>query len=173
MPDADPPPSPGPSRWGPERWLAAAEITLGVVLVTVILVLTFIQAAQRHLPVDGWVWAGELARLSLVWLAFALAGYLMAHREHITLQVVDFLLPARALRAVHVFACLIVAAVAGAAAVDAAHLVVDGGPRSTAALGIPLSWTFVLPMLGLGLAAVRGLLAAVRPGPQPSEEAAR
>ncbi|MFD6952338.1 C4-dicarboxylate ABC transporter permease [Nocardiopsis sp. TSRI0078] len=171
---AERPPPPGNRtprpRPAPVRWLETAELVTGVMLLTLILVLMLTQATQRHLPVSGWVWTGELARLGLVWLTFSLVSYLLGRDEHITLKVVDFVLAGRALRAVWILANLVVAAVGVMLTLEAAELVFGGSPQSTPALRIPLSWTYVIPLVGVVLMSLRALANAVLvPGPPQRE----
>ena len=172
---ADRPPAPEdrpprPSRPAPVRWLETAELVTGVALLAMILVLMLLQATQRHLPVDGWVWTGELARLGLVWLAFSLTGYLLGRDEHITLKIVDFLLDGRALRAVWILANLVVAAVGAICVLEAVELVFGGSPQQTPALRIPVSWTYVIPLVGLALMTLRALANALLVAEPPQRE---
>ena len=51
--------------------------------------LVLIQALQRYLPIDGWSWTGELARFSLVWLTFVVAGVLVSSDSHISIEMID------------------------------------------------------------------------------------
>ncbi|GAA4930510.1 hypothetical protein GCM10023224_07770 [Streptomonospora halophila] len=157
------------SRPAAVRWLEAAELTAGVALLALILVLMLTQALQRHLPVTGWVWTGELARLGLVWLAFSLAGYLIGRDEHITLKLVDFAPSAWVRRGVWVAANLVVAAVCAAFTAEAAELVFGGSPMTTPALGIPMAFVYAIPLVGLALAALRAAANAFLPGPPPAE----
>jgi TRAP-type C4-dicarboxylate transport system permease small subunit len=168
------PPEPndtGPPRPRPAvvRWLETAELVAGALMLTVIFALMLVQATQRHLPVPGWVWTGELARFGLVWLTFSLVGYLVGKDEHITLKLVDHVASARVLRAVWILANLVVAAVAVGFVVEAAELVFGGSPQTTPALNIPLSWTYAIPLVGLTLAALRALANTLLPAP-PSVE---
>ncbi len=157
------------SRPAPVRWLETGELIVGAALLAVIFVLMLTQASQRHLPVDGWVWTGELARFGLVWLAFSLAGYLMGRDEHITLKLIDFVARGWAMRAAWIFANLVVAAVCAAFTAEAAELVFSGPPQTTPALDIPVSWTYVIPMVGLALAALRAIANAFLQGPPDPE----
>ncbi|WP_051064670.1 TRAP transporter small permease [Nocardiopsis halotolerans] len=167
---AESPPSPRPPRPAPVRWLETAELVTGVALLALILVLMLTQATQRHLPAGGWVWTGELARLGLVWLTFSLVGHLLGRDEHITLKVVDFVLDGRALRVVWSAANLVVAAVGVMCVLEAVELVFGGSPQSTPALRIPVSWTYVIPLVGLTLMSLRALANAVLvPGPPRRE----
>lgn len=168
MTDTSEPPGGGPiprSRPAVVRRLEAVELAAGIALLAMIFTLMLTQALQRHLPVSGWVWTGELARLGLVWLAFALAGYLLGRDEHITLKLVDFASLAWVRRAVWILANLVVAAVCVGFALDAVELVFGGSPMSTPALEIPMSWVYVIPMVGLGLTTLRALANAVATGP--------
>lgn len=164
------PPQPndtGPPRPRPAvvRWLETAELVTGALLLTVIFALMLVQATQRHLPVSGWVWTGELARFGLVWLTFSLVGYLVGKDEHITLKLVDHVASGRVLRAVWILANLVIAAVAVGFVFEAAELVFGGSPQTTPAMNIPLSWTYVIPMVGLSLAALRALANTLLPAP--------
>lgn len=160
------------------RWLAAAEYALGGLLLLVILVLVLIQVAQRFLPVAGWVWTGELATLSLMWLTFAVMGALTGSDGHVALEFIDSLVPRRARHAVRLLAALLVAAVAIGFAAESLALVASGSPQRTPAMGIPLTWTYVIPLagfvltavhalLGVGLTALRALLGAEEPATEP------
>lgn len=152
------------------RWLEFVELLVGALLLLMIFVLMLVQALQRHLPMDGWVWVGELAGFGLVWLAFSLAGYLVGRDDHITLKLVDFVAKGRVMRAVWILANLVVAATCAFFALGAADQVFGPSPQTTPVLGIPLTWTYAVPMVGLSLAALRGLLNAILlPGPPEPE----
>ncbi|WP_051061782.1 TRAP transporter small permease [Nocardiopsis chromatogenes] len=157
------------------RWLEGAELAVGAALLTMIFALMLTQALQRHLPVAGWVWTGELARLGLVWLAFSLAGHLLGRDEHITLKVVDLLPGARLRRGVWILANLVVAAVGAAFTAEAAELVLNGPPVRTPALGLPMNAVYAVPLAGLALAALRAgantLTAGPPAGPEPPADA--
>lgn len=168
------PPAPndtGPPRPRPAvvRWLETAELVTGALLLAVIFALMLVQATQRHLPVSGWVWTGELARFGLVWLTFSLAGYLVGKDEHITLKLVDHVAGGRVLRGVWILANLVIAAVSIGFVFEAAELVFGGSPQTTPALNIPMTWTYVIPLIGLSLAALRALANTLLPAPPAVE----
>ena len=79
--------------------IGLAEQAIAVGCMIAILTLVLLQVLQRYLPDGGWAWTGEVARLAMVWLAFILSGYLLALDRHITIQLVDYVLPPRAARA--------------------------------------------------------------------------
>lgn len=169
-PSHAPEPAAPPPRPAPVRWLERAELTTGALFLVLIFALMLIQATQRHLPVEGWIWTGELARLSLVWLAFSLAGYLVGRDEHITLKLVDMVVGPGLLRAVWVFANLTVAAIGIALTVEAVALVFGDSPLSTPVLQIPVGWTYIVPLAGLVLAVLRSVANAFTPAPSEEEE---
>ncbi|SNR36410.1 TRAP-type C4-dicarboxylate transport system, small permease component [Haloechinothrix alba] len=146
------------------RLLARGEQILGSALVVLVFALMLIQALQRYLPMDSWTWAGELARFSLVWLTFAVAGYLMGRDSHITLKLIDHSVPAGALRFVEVVANLVVAAVCAGFAYEAVELLQLPPLQTSPGLGMPVKWLYVIPLIGLVLTAIRALVAIVAPG---------
>lgn len=148
------------------RALSMAEAVTGAVLLTVIGLLTLLQAVQRYLPGGGWVWTGELARFAFVWLTFAMAGYLMARDGHITLKLVDIVAGPRLLRLVGIAANVTVAIVCLNLVYEAWVLIVDGDGQTSPALGLPMSLFYVIPLAGLLLTTVRSVVAIFQPEPE-------
>ncbi|MBA0124866.1 TRAP transporter small permease [Haloechinothrix sp. YIM 98757] len=153
------------------RWVALGEQILGSALVVLVFALMLVQALQRYLPMDSWIWAGELARFSLVWLTFAVAGYLMGHDSHITLKLIDHSVPAGALRFVTIVANLVIAAVCAGFAYEAFELLRLPPLQTSPGLGMPVKWLYLIPLIGLVLTAVRALVAIVAPGAGNGEQA--
>jgi TRAP-type C4-dicarboxylate transport system permease small subunit len=156
-------PEPMPAR-GPLRailkGLGFAEQAIGASLIVMILVLVLVQVAQRYLPsFGGWPWTGEVARLSLVWCTFILAGYLMGQDRHITIKVIDLVISGRSLALVKLMVHVVVGVTCIAMAFAVYRLIADDIGQRTPAAGIPLTWTYVLPMIGLALTALRAGLA--------------
>jgi TRAP-type transport system small permease protein len=141
------------------RTIGVLERAIGTVLIVVILVLVLIQVAQRYVPGGGWPWTGEVARLALVWCTFILSGYLMARDRHIEIQVVDLVLRPRALAMVKLMAHALVGVTCVAMAFACYHLIADDRGQRTPAAEIPLAWTYVIPMVGFVLTALRAGLA--------------
>lgn len=152
------------------RWLSTAEAITGGLLVATIFVLILTQAAQRYLPVGGWVWTGELARFSPIWLTFAMAGYLMAHDGHVTLKVVDIVAKGVLRRLVGIFANVMVAIVCLNLAYEAVELVLRPMRQVSPAMGLPTNLIYVIPLAGLVLTTLRSVVAVFLPGPEPDEE---
>ena len=183
--DTAPPGPLGPVRSvfeDPPRWLArlvrvitAIELGIGAAALLVIFFLVLVQAAQRHLPIDGWPWTGELARFSLVWLTFVVAGVLVTSDSHIAIEMAD-MIPSRLVqRVVRVFSCLVVAAVGVGLTAEAWSLAQDQGVLKSPAMGMPLSWLYGISLIGFVSTVVRALVAALRYAvlgvPQPEDDA--
>ncbi len=142
--------------------LHRVEIGIGAATLVLLFGLVLVQAGQRYLPVEGWAWTGELARFCLVWLTFTVAGALVSSDSHIALQVVDSIPREGLVRAVRVFAAVMVAVIGAGFAVEAWDLVTSQTRIRSPALGMPLSWLYVLPLLGFVSTAVRGAVLAVQ-----------
>jgi TRAP-type C4-dicarboxylate transport system permease small subunit len=153
-------PPPGPLRVV-FRFLGLAEQAIGTAFILVILGLVLVQVAQRYLPGGGWAWTGEIARLSMVWSTLILSGYLMAHDRHISIQVVDLVLPPRLLAVVKLLVHLVVGATCVAMAYSTYRLIADDIGQRTAAASIPLALVYVIPLVGFVLTALRAGLAIV------------
>src|SRR5690625_850877 len=128
--------------------LTAAEISLGALMLLTIFVLIGIQAAQRHLPGDSIAWTGEVSRFALLWLTFSVAGVLITHRGHITLEVVDILPRPGLVRTVQILALVIVAAVAAGLAAEAWTLVQTQGVLRSPVLGLSMALVYIPVLLG-------------------------
>lgn len=152
------------------RLLSSAEAAIGGFLVALLFVLMLTQAVQRYLPTGGWVWTGELARFSLVWLTFAMAGYLMARDGHITLKLVDHVAKGTLARLVGIFANVMVAIICLNLAYEAFDLVVQPAVQTTPALGIPVNALYVIPLAGLLLTTLRSAVAVFVPEPEGDNE---
>jgi TRAP-type C4-dicarboxylate transport system permease small subunit len=147
---------------GITRILGVAETILGSLMMFMIFVLMLMQVAQRYLPVGPGVWVGELARFGLVWLTFAVAGYLVSKNEHVAIGVIDTLLK-RDLwrRGVIVFVNIVIAAIGFIFTFDALGMVQAATGQVTSAIGIPLRLIYVIPMIGFIMTSVHGVVRAL------------
>ena len=161
----------GPT-WGLRRprWLTVGlrgielvELTFGALFILAMVVLVMLQVLARVTPIEGQVWNGELARFSLVWLSFGLAGYLLGRDEHIALDAIDHVLPSLGQRIVKAFSLLVVAATAVMFGYEGLDLFTSGSPIKSPATGIPLAWIYFIPMVGMALTVLRALVEIVFP----------
>lgn len=153
----------------PPRWLSrtvrgvtALELAIGAAALLLIFFLVLVQAAQRYLPVDGWSWTGELARFSLVWLTFVVAGVLVTRDAHISIEMIDMIGSEPVRRVVRVLSCLIVSAIGVGLTAEAWELTQTQGVLTSPAMGMPMSWLYGISMIGFVSTTIRALVAAVR-----------
>lgn len=137
--------------------LGLVEQSLGVALVVVILVLVLAQVATRYLP-GAWPWTGEVARFAMVWTAFVMSGYLMAHDNHIAIKVIDYFLPPRALGAIMLMGHVVVGATCAAMMYATYDFMTKDRGQVTAAAEIPLSFIYSIVALGFASTAIRAIV---------------
>ncbi len=140
------------------RYIGLTEQAIGVGCMVVILTLVLLQVLQRYLPDGGWAWTGEVARLAMVWLAFILSGYLLALDRHITIQLVDYVLPPRALGALKLFVHVVVGATCLVMAYSIYDLIAGDIGQRTPASQIPIVWIYLVPLAGFLLSTLRAAL---------------
>ncbi|WP_162197251.1 TRAP transporter small permease [Demequina pelophila] len=141
--------------------VSGAEIAVGALALLTILVLVFFQALQRYLPIDQIAWTGEISRFSLVWLTFVVAGVLVSTRGHIALEIADAIPNRMVVRAVQVFAMVVVCATGVGLTIEAWALVTTQGIVKSPVLRIPMSWVYIPVLLGAVSITVRSAIAAV------------
>lgn len=153
-----------PPRWLRRlaRWATGVELTIAASALLLVFFLVFVQALQRHLPIDGWPWTGELATFSLVWLTFVVAGVLVTRDAHISIELIDGVRSPLVRRVVRVISALIVAAIGIALTNEAWTLTMDQGVLKSPALRMPMSWLYGISLIGFVSVVVRALIAAAR-----------
>ena len=158
----DPPllPSRGPMRTM-FRVLGTIEQILGSLLLLLILILVLAQIADRFIP-GAAPWPGELARLSMVWATFLVAGYLIAHSpHHIAIQVIDYVAKGRWLAVVKLFVDVVILLTCLLLIYGTINLLATDIGQVTPAGEIPLRFVNAVPLIGFVLVAVRVVLAIV------------
>ncbi len=147
--------------------LSVFEQTIGALLLLAILVMVLLQVGQRYVPNAGIPPTGELARLSMVWLTFVMAGYLMAHDRHIAIHVVDYFLPIRVLGVVQLLASVVVLLTCLGMAYASWDLIATDRGQVTAEAEIPLLVVYAVVLFGFVSTAIRALVTiAVRDVPE-------
>jgi TRAP-type C4-dicarboxylate transport system permease small subunit len=134
------------------------EQVVGTLLLAAVLVLVLTLVAQRYLPGANFPWTGEVARLSMVWATFVMAGYLAAHDRHIAIHVVDYVLPDRAVAGVKLLVNVVVLAACLALALATYQLIADDIGQVTPAAQLPLKFVNAVPIIGFALTALRAVL---------------
>jgi len=143
------------------RVVTAIELAIGAVALLLIFFLVLVQAGQRYLPFDGWSWTGELARFSLVWLTFVVAGVLVTTDSHIAIEMIDMVQSPLVRRVVRVISCLVVAAIGVGLSAEAWELTQSQGLLKSPAMRMPMSWLYGISLIGFVSTTIRALVAAI------------
>jgi len=153
----------------PPAWLARSvrvvtvvELAIGAFALIIIFFLVLLQAGQRYLPIDGWPWTGELARFSLVWLTFVVAGVLVTSDSHLSIEMVDAVRSPLVRQVVRVISCLVVAAIGVGLSAEAWSLTADQGIMKSPAMRMPMSWLYGISLIGFVSTTIRALVAALQ-----------
>jgi TRAP-type C4-dicarboxylate transport system permease small subunit len=140
-----------------------AEDTVLVLILSGMILLAAGQIVLRNFLNIGFIWADELLRLLVLWIAVAGAVAASRKDKHINIAVLDRFLPERPALAVKVLIHGFTAAVSGAVTWHAFRFVQTSHEFGDQLLGGVPAWMLqaVLPV-GFGLIAYRYLLFAVR-----------
>jgi len=143
------------------RALGMLEQIVGSLLLLLVLILVLAQVADRYMT-GAAPWTGELARLSMVWATFLLAGYLIAYApHHITILVIDYVAKGRWLAVVKLLVNVVILATCLFLIYGSYTLVTTGVDQVTPAGGMSLRFVNSIPLAGLVLVAIRVILAIV------------
>lgn len=140
------------------RAVEVLEGAVGALLLLAILVLVMVQITVRFSALGGWAWTGELARFSLMWLTFVMAGYLLGRDQHISFDIIDHIVPERALRVIKRASYVIVAAICAAFVYEGVGLIDAQSFIRSSAAEIPMSFVYLIPTVGFALTGVRALI---------------
>lgn len=141
--------------------LGVLEQVVGSLLLVLVLILVLAQVAQRYLH---WAapWTGELARLSMVWATFLMAGYLLAYPPfHIAIKVIDYVAKDRWLAVVKLFVNVVILATTLILIYGSYTLVTGGIDQVTPAGELSMRFVNAVPLIGLVLVATRAVLGIV------------
>lgn len=160
--------------WRPVRILVHIEEAFGALTLVAIVVFVSLQVAGRYAITEPLVWTDEMARLSLVWMTFVGASYVMAHGEHITIELFEKLVPAKVAKVIDVFAMVAVVGTCLAFLPGAVEVAIDTRDIGSPALGFPRSLIYAAAITGFVLIAVHAVLRIIEilagRTPPPSEE---
>lgn len=93
-------------------------------------------------------WTQELAILCMVWLCFLGAGYAIKEGLHVRMTIINFLVPEKAGKVLHMLAYVLLLAVNVFWVVYGMQLVIATGTARMAATGWPLSLTYLSVVIG-------------------------
>ncbi len=141
--------------------IGVLEQIAGAFLLLMIFVLVLAQVIQRYIP-GSWPWTGELARYSMVWLTFLMAGYLIAYPpHHIAIHIIDYVANERWQAVNKLFVNVVILLISVVMIYGSVSLIANDIGQVTPAGGMPLRFVNTLPLIGLCLVALRALLGIV------------
>jgi TRAP-type C4-dicarboxylate transport system permease small subunit len=118
----------------------AHKVLLGMLLMVMTLVTT-VSVVSRNLGA-AQEWADELARILLIWMVFLGAALVVEEGGHLSLRLVDAILPPKAVRIVNLSVQILSTIVFCYLIRFARALVAIGAGTSTTMLGIPWSYLY-------------------------------
>ncbi|WP_295581986.1 TRAP transporter small permease [uncultured Oscillibacter sp.] len=139
-----------------KTWDNFEEVVLCLIILVVICV-SGLQVACRYLFNNSLTWSEELCRYLFVWTGFLTISLSIKTRSIITIDAFVLFLPQRLRQALSVAAYLFCTAVFAFLAVSAWQIVWGAAGQKSPAMGLPLQWVYVGPLLGFVLSAVRSL----------------
>jgi TRAP-type C4-dicarboxylate transport system permease small subunit len=140
------------------RSLVNVERLAAAGLLSLTLVLVLVQVVSRYIFSSPLSWTEELARFALVWLTFISAGFVMARRLHVTVDLLAAKLNKRAAVLMDSFAMLVVLVVSAAMTIAGTQFAISAAKLNAPATDIPMSVVYTAAVLGFALIFVHGLL---------------
>lgn len=140
------------------RTVVNAERVAAAALLSLTLVLVLVQVISRYVFSSPLSWTEELARFALVWLTFISAGFVMARRLHVTVDLVAAKLSKGAAVLVDAFAMLVVLVVSAAMTVAGTQFAISAARLNAPATDIPMSVVYTAAVLGFALIFLHGVL---------------
>jgi len=134
-----------------ERLVAAGFLVL-------IFVLILTQVISRFVFSAPFTWTEELARFALVWLTFVSAGFVMARRLHVTVDLIASKLTGVAATIVDYFSSAVVLAVSAAMALAGTQFALSAAKLNAPATHIPMSAVYAAAVVGFALIFLHGVL---------------
>lgn len=123
--------------------------------------LVLLQVVSRYVFHSPLTWTEELARFSLVWLTFVGAGFVMARRQHIVVDLFANALGLTGQRLINGFAIVIVLLVSGVLTWAGISFASVTSVIKAPATQIPMSFVYGAAAVGFALIFIHGVLNTV------------
>ncbi|TFD05102.1 MULTISPECIES: TRAP transporter small permease [unclassified Cryobacterium] len=146
------------SRFAGIRAVVTVERLLAAGLLVLILMLILTQVISRFVFSSPFTWTEELARFALVWLTFISAGFVMARRLHVTVDLIAAKLSGIAAKAVNAFSIGVVLLVSASMAIAGTQFALSAAKLNAPATQIPMSVVYASAVVGFGLIFLHGVL---------------
>jgi TRAP-type transport system small permease protein len=140
------------------RWMVWGEQGIAALLLFIILSTMATQVFARYVFGAPFSWSEEVARLSLIWLTFISAAFLMAQGRHIAVDMVSTRLGNRGKFLIECFSYIVVAATCLLLLIGGAKFIWYVGKVGSPALGVAKSWWYGAGGIGLLLMVLHSLI---------------
>lgn len=143
------------------RVLVTAERVLAIAVLLTTLGLVITQVVSRYIFQNPFTWTEEVARFALVWLAFVGAGFVMARRAHIVVDLLVDKLNLVGKRIVNAFALLVVLTSSAFMTWAGADLAMRTAALKSPAAALPMPLLYLAVAVGFALIFIHGVLNTV------------
>jgi TRAP-type transport system small permease protein len=140
------------------RYLVVAERVASCAFLVATLGLIMLQVVSRYVFSTPFTWTEELARFALLWFAFVSAGFVMARRIHIAVDLVASKLGRRGGIIMDTFALIAVVVASGVMAWAGAGFAAGASRLAAPATSLPMSLVYASAVVGFGLICLHALL---------------
>lgn len=140
------------------RGFVVTERIAACVLLVTTLGLVVLQVVTRYVFDTPLTWTEELARFALVWLTFVAAGFVMARRLHIAVDLLASKLSRAGGVVLDTFALIVVVVVSGTVAWFGVGFTENAAGRDAPASGLPMSVIYSAAVVGFGLIFIHALI---------------
>lgn len=125
-----------------ERRFVQANRALLIVLLTAMVVVTFVNVFLRYAGESSFLWGEEVGRHLMIWLAFIGGGLALRNGAHIGVDSLERSLPLRAARVVRAAIALILLVLFVALMVEGIDYAWRTRFQASAALQISMAWVY-------------------------------
>ena len=138
--------------------MVRGEQAIAALLLFIILATMATQVFARYVFGSPFSWSEEVARLSLIWLTFISAAFVMAQGRHIAVDMISARFGDRGKFLIECFSFLVVAAACLLLLIGGAKFIWYVGKVGSPSLGVPKSWWYGAGGVGLLLTAFHSLI---------------
>ena len=125
-----------------ERRFVQANRALLIVLLTAMVIVTFVNVFLRYAGESSFLWGEEVGRHLMIWLAFIGGGLALRNGAHIGVDSLERSLPLRAARVVRAAIALILGVLFVALMVEGIDYAWRTRFQASAALQISMAWVY-------------------------------
>ena len=140
------------------QWMVRGEQTIAALLLFIILSTMATQVFARYVFGAPFTWSEEVARLSLIWLTFISAAFVMAQGRHIAVDMITHRVGDRGKFLIECLSYIVVAGACLLLLIGGAKFIWYVGKVGSPALGVAKSWWYGAGGIGLFLTAIHSLI---------------